>query len=114
MTTDEHQVPKIVRRDSLPEHARYKDTGCELSPSCLRCPLVRCQYDARPLGYGLTGREIAVLTLIAAGEAGKKIAVMLGISVGSVAWSVTSILAKMDAPNSTEAAVRASREGLID
>lgn len=21
------------------------DTGCELSPSCLRCPLVRCKYD---------------------------------------------------------------------
>jgi hypothetical protein len=31
--------------DPLPEHARYRDTGCEVSPSCLRCPLARCRYD---------------------------------------------------------------------
>jgi hypothetical protein len=34
-----------MRTDSLPEHVGYRDTGCELSPSCLRCPLERCRYD---------------------------------------------------------------------
>ncbi len=34
-----------VRRDALPEHADYRDTGCDLAPSCLRCPLRRCRYD---------------------------------------------------------------------
>jgi len=33
------------RRDALPEHTHYADTGCDLHPSCLSCPLVRCRYD---------------------------------------------------------------------
>ena len=37
----------LVRRDTLPEHTDYRDTGCDLSRSCLRCPLARCKYDAR-------------------------------------------------------------------
>jgi hypothetical protein len=36
--------PKI-RQDALPEHMSYQDTGCEVAPSCLRCPLARCQYE---------------------------------------------------------------------
>ncbi len=35
-------VPLI---DALPERFTYKDDGCEVSPSCLRCPLTRCRYD---------------------------------------------------------------------
>lgn len=34
-----------ARRDALPEHTHYIDTGCSLHPSCLTCPLVRCRYD---------------------------------------------------------------------
>ena len=34
-----------ARRDALPEHTHYADTGCDLHPSCLTCPLVRCRYD---------------------------------------------------------------------
>jgi hypothetical protein len=34
-----------LRRDALPEHTRYADTGCDVHPSCLTCPLVRCRYD---------------------------------------------------------------------
>ncbi len=34
-----------VRSDALPEHLDYRDQGCDLAPSCLRCPLVRCRYD---------------------------------------------------------------------
>ena len=33
------------RRDALPENTDYVDTGCDLHPSCLTCPLVRCRYD---------------------------------------------------------------------
>jgi hypothetical protein len=33
------------RQDSLPEHLRYQDLGCEISPTCLRCPLERCAFD---------------------------------------------------------------------
>lgn len=34
-----------VRSDTLPENTAYRDEGCELSPSCLRCPLPVCKYD---------------------------------------------------------------------
>ena len=34
-----------VRADTLPEHHTYKDDGCEVSPSCLRCPLPQCKHD---------------------------------------------------------------------
>jgi transcriptional regulator of acetoin/glycerol metabolism len=36
---------RATRRDALPEHTRYVDSGCELHTSCLTCPLVRCRYD---------------------------------------------------------------------
>lgn len=31
--------------DALPEFFTYRDEGCEVSPSCLRCPLPQCKYD---------------------------------------------------------------------
>ncbi len=34
-----------ARYDSLPEHVAYRDQGCDVFPSCLRCPLPRCRYD---------------------------------------------------------------------
>lgn len=33
------------RADALPETAVYRDTGCSLFPSCLRCPFPTCRYD---------------------------------------------------------------------
>ena len=32
-------------RKVAPEEQEYRDEGCELSPSCLRCHLPRCKYD---------------------------------------------------------------------
>ena len=31
--------------DAVPEYYHYEDTGCEVSPSCLTCPLPQCKYD---------------------------------------------------------------------
>ena len=31
--------------DVLPEQHQYRDEGCDVSPSCLRCPLPWCKYD---------------------------------------------------------------------
>lgn len=36
--------------DGLPENIGYRDTGCEVFPSCLRCPLPQCKYDD-PIWY---------------------------------------------------------------
>jgi hypothetical protein len=54
-----------VRGDALPEHTEYRDTGCDVSESCLRCPLARCKYDEPGGGRSLTAaarnREIVLL-----------------------------------------------------
>ena len=34
-----------IELDLLPEQTQYKDEGCEMSPSCLSCPLARCIFD---------------------------------------------------------------------
>ncbi len=36
---------RLVRKDALPEDSPYFDDGCDVAPSCLACPLVRCRYD---------------------------------------------------------------------
>ncbi|MBI4305573.1 MAG: hypothetical protein HY678_04565 [Chloroflexi bacterium] len=34
-----------VRSDTLPENSVYRDDGCDVSPTCLNCPLPVCKYD---------------------------------------------------------------------
>ena len=52
--------------DTGPELYHYEDTGCEVSRSCLNCPLPRCKYDD-PLWFQrqrrLT-RDLKVLTTL--------------------------------------------------
>jgi hypothetical protein len=61
-------VPTSGRRtrfDALPEYSDYTDTGCDLYPSCLRCPLPRCRYDD-PGGASAVlrgGRDAAIVRL---------------------------------------------------
>lgn len=40
-------LPRVSRAE-LPDYADYRDTGCDVSPSCLRCPLPRCKFDVPP------------------------------------------------------------------
>jgi hypothetical protein len=53
------------RKDALPEHTHYADTGCDLHASCLSCPLAHCRYDqpggARRLLSGERDRRIVRL-----------------------------------------------------
>ena len=37
------QLP--ARSDALPEYVDYTDSGCDLYPSCLNCPLPQCRYE---------------------------------------------------------------------
>lgn len=37
--------PRTLLLDIVPEIYPYRDDGCEVSPSCLNCPLPRCKYD---------------------------------------------------------------------
>ena len=58
-------APPLVREDALPEHATYRDTGCEISPMCQQCPLARCKYEepggAHALWMSARDREISKL-----------------------------------------------------
>lgn len=47
------ELTRVPRSDALPEYSDYRDTGCEVSPSCLSCPFVRCRYDTRDGVRGL-------------------------------------------------------------
>jgi DNA-binding CsgD family transcriptional regulator len=61
---------------------------------------------------GLTGREVEVLRLIAAGHSNRAIAQALFISPNTVLHHASSIFAKLGVTNRTEAAAYATRRGL--
>jgi hypothetical protein len=44
MTTLSRPLP-AVRSDTLPENMSFRDDGCDVSQSCLSCPLSVCKYD---------------------------------------------------------------------
>ncbi len=45
MVTKPATKSPIKSIDAVPEFYHYEDTGCEVSRSCLNCPLSRCKYD---------------------------------------------------------------------
>ncbi len=61
----------------------------------------------------LTERETDVLRLLAAGRSNKEIGRGLNISEGTVKTHVSKILAKLDVPSRTQAALYAIRIGLV-
>ena len=64
--------------------------------------------------YGLTFRELTVLTLVADGKTDREIASLLSIGLRTVQTHISNILTKLGAKVRTEAGVRAVREGIID
>lgn len=42
--------------DQLPDYFEYRDQGCDLSPSCLKCPLPKCRYDKQEGGRRVSKR----------------------------------------------------------
>ncbi len=67
-----------------------------------------------PVPYGLTGRELAVLRLVAAGRTNAQIGAELYISPKTASVHVTSILRKLGVSSRVQAAALAERAGLLD
>jgi DNA-binding CsgD family transcriptional regulator len=67
-----------------------------------------------PAPYGLTGRELAVLRLVAAGHSNAQIGTELFISRATAAVHVTNILRKLGVSSRVQAAALAERAGLPD
>ncbi len=42
---DMSSIKGVPAMDVLPEHFPYHDKGCNVSPSCLHCPLRQCRHD---------------------------------------------------------------------
>ena len=73
----------LTRSDSLPEYTVYSDTGCDLYPSCLTCPLPRCRYDDPGGAASMlrSGRDAAILRLAERdGTTVDTLATMFGLS----------------------------------
>jgi DNA-binding CsgD family transcriptional regulator len=68
---------------------------------------------AAPAHYGLTGRELAVLRLLAAGRSNAQIGAELYISPSTASVHVTSILRKLGVSSRVQAAALAERAGLL-
>jgi DNA-binding NarL/FixJ family response regulator len=64
--------------------------------------------------HGLTGRELEVLRLVAAGRSNREIAAALFISPKTASVHVSNILGKLGAASRGEAAAQAYRLGLVD
>ena len=64
-------------------------------------------------GSPLTGREIAVLKLVAQGYSNQEIAQRLHISERTVGKHISNILEKLHLANRTQAALYALREGYV-
>ena len=69
---------------------------------------------AQPLTrYGLTGRELTVLRLLAAGRTNPQIGAELYISTSTASVHVSNILRKLGVPSRVQAAALAERAGLL-
>ena len=62
---------------------------------------------------GISGRELEVLALLAAGRSNKEIARRLDVSPNTVKTHVTKLFAKLEARRRTEAILRARELGMI-
>jgi DNA-binding NarL/FixJ family response regulator len=77
-------------------------------------PEVAAELAAHVGEEELTGREITVLRLIAAGNANKEIAAQLCISDETVKSHITNILEKLGANDRTHAVTTALKRGIIE
>src|SRR6185295_4237102 len=77
-------------------------------------PEVSFQVAEHMSDEALTPAEIAVLRLIATGNANKEIAGQLGVTEDTVKGRVKSILSKLDANDRTHAAIIGVKRGIIE
>jgi DNA-binding CsgD family transcriptional regulator/tetratricopeptide (TPR) repeat protein len=74
--------------------------------------VLRGRGESTPFPDELTAREVEVLRLVAIGRSNRDIAIVLSISLNTVATHVRNILTKTGSANRTEAAAYATRHGL--
>ena len=70
----------------LPEDTNYPDTGCEIAPRCLECPLPQCKYDSPGLAlrHKRKQRDQEIVSLLDQGHSVAEVAELLGLSQETV------------------------------
>ncbi len=108
---------KGVPRDELFNAIRVVNSGGSLLQPVVASKLLRHvsaeSGGKQPAKSGLTQRELQVLELLAKGLRNQEIADRLTISERTAKFHVSSILAKLDVGNRTEAVKVAAQQGLI-
>jgi len=99
---------KDARREELLNCVRRVSRGETCIPQALLEKLA-----AATSSQTLTGRELAVLTLLAIGKSNKEIGADLFISESTVKGHVHSVFTKLNVLSRTEAIAAATRRGLI-
>jgi DNA-binding NarL/FixJ family response regulator len=113
----------LLARDNPGDRERAHGLLCQArdSATALGLVAVRRKVEARLKGLAvpvasvpddLTARELEVLRLLAIGRGNADIAMVLSISLNTVATHVRNIFAKTGCANRTEAAAYAMRHGL--
>ena len=104
---------KDVSGDELVRAIRAAAAGqASLAPAVAGALVAAARQPQAP-DYGLTGRQREVLALLAAGESNAAIARTLQLSLSTVRFHVSAILAKMGAANRAEAAALAVKHHLV-
>jgi two-component system NarL family response regulator len=99
---------KDVPRDDLLKCVRAVHEGQTIIP-----PPIAGKLAARLTASELTRREVQVLQLVAEGKGNKEIAAAFCISDGTVKTHVSSILAKLQAADRTQAVTIALKRGIL-
>jgi DNA-binding NarL/FixJ family response regulator len=87
----------------------------QIDPAVTRSLLTSLHHDeADDVTATLTSREVEVLRLVGAGKANKEIAAELVISERTARTHVSNVLRKIGVSSRTQAALLASRHGLVD
>jgi DNA-binding NarL/FixJ family response regulator len=107
---------KDADADDVAEGVRAAHRGeLRLDPTVARRLMSSLRAAPREdLTAELTSRELEVLRLVGAGRANKEIAADLRISERTARTHVSNILGKLGLSSRTQAALWASREGLVD
>ena len=83
LTPQVNSLP-MVRLDTLPEgmvgRSYYKDTGCDLAPSCLNCPFKQCRFDMDSKTEQIVKRTVVIVEMREVGLSVRAISAQIGIS----------------------------------
>ncbi len=81
------------RKYLVPDNVNWKDTGCELYPSCLRCPRETCiEEEPRAiLRERLNDRAMEMMALREEGKTVKEIARAFKVSIRTVQRALASM-----------------------